>query len=141
MNANDATLTVLATTQTGSTVADTAPNAPANPGFDLVITAAVGSALGSSGAPYTLTLSAIDLTTRTQPWPTRTLRQAFAQSHGWALSGAGPHYQCSQTLPTTLPGNRPCGPLAGHTLQYVATLVTPGAQTASIRHSDPFVVV
>jgi hypothetical protein len=69
VNANDATLTSLATAQTGSTVPDTAPNAPASPGFDLVLQAAAGSALGGCGAPYTLTLSAIDLTTVTQPWP------------------------------------------------------------------------
>src|SRR5690348_8831960 len=56
VNANDATLTSLATAQTGSRVADTTPNAPANPGFDLVLEAVAGSALGSSGAPYTLTI-------------------------------------------------------------------------------------
>jgi len=49
VNANDATLTALTTAQTGSTVEDTAPNAPANPDFDLILGAAVGSALGSSG--------------------------------------------------------------------------------------------
>jgi hypothetical protein len=141
VNANDATLTGIVTAQTGSTVADTAPNAPANPGFDLVIMAAAGSALGSSGASYTLTISAIDLTTLTQPWPTRILRQSFDPAHGWALSGTGPHYQCTQTLTITLPGNAPCGPLAGHTLQYMATLVTPGAQIASIIQSNPFVLV
>ena len=141
MNANDAALTALAPAQTGSTVADTSPNAPANPGFDLVLQAAAGSGLGSSGAPYTLTLSAVDLTTLTQPWPTRTLHQAFNPAHGWALSGTGPHYQCTQALPITLPGSAPGGPLAGHTLQYVASLVSPGAQIASIRYSDPFVLV
>jgi len=141
MNANDAALTVVATAQTGSTVADTAPNAPANSGFDLIVHVVAGSGLGSSGAPYTLTLSAIDLTTLTQPWPTRTLCQAFDPAHGWALSGTGPHYQCSQTLPITIPGNGPGGPLAGHTLQYLATLVSPGAQIASILQSHPFVLV
>jgi hypothetical protein len=141
MNANDAALTVVATAQTGSTVADTAPNAPANSGFDLIIHVVAGSGLGSSGAPYILTLSAIDLTALTQPWPTRTLRQAFDPAHGWALSGTGPHYQCSQTFPITIPGNGPGGPLAGHTLQYLATLVSPGAQIASILQSHPFVLV
>src|SRR6516225_1731910 len=68
VNANDATLTELATAQRGSTVADTAPNAPANPSFDLVLRAAAGSALGSSGARYTLTISAIDLTAVTPGW-------------------------------------------------------------------------
>jgi hypothetical protein len=50
VNANDATLTSLATAQTGSAVADTAPNVPANPGFDLVLHAVASSALGSCGA-------------------------------------------------------------------------------------------
>ena len=90
MNANDATLTGLATAQTGSRVADNTPNAPANPGFDLVLHAAAGSALGSSGAPYTLTISAIDLTAVSQPWPPQTLHQAFDPATGWQLSGTGP---------------------------------------------------
>ena len=77
MNANDAALTGLTTAHTGSTVAGPAPNAPANPRFDLVPEAAAGSALGSCGARYTLTISAIDLTAVTQGWPTRTLHQAF----------------------------------------------------------------
>jgi hypothetical protein len=141
MNANDATLTVLATAQTGSTVADTAPNAPANAGFDLIVHAVAGSGLGSSGAPYTLTISAIDLTTLTQPWPARILRQAFDPSHGWALSGTGPYYQCTQTFPITIPRHGPGGPLAGHTLQYLASLVSPGAQIASILQSQLFVLV
>ena len=83
MNANDATLTELATAQTGSMVGDDAPNAPASGGFDLILGAVAGSALGSSGAPYTLTISAIDLTTITQPWPTQTLHQAFDTASGW----------------------------------------------------------
>ena len=101
MNANDATLTALTTAQTGSTVADTAPNAPANPGFDLILAAAAGSALGSCGARYTLTISAIDLTTAAQAWPARTCQQAFDPGHGWELSGPGPDYQCTQTFPVT----------------------------------------
>ena len=141
MNANDATLTGLATAQTGSRVADTTPNAPANPGFDLVMQAVAGSALGSSGAPYTLTISAIDLTTVSQPWPPQTLHQAFDPGHGWQLSDTGPDYQCSQTFPITVPGGGPGGPLAGHTLQCVAALVSQGAQIASIIHSPPFVLI
>ena len=104
MNANDATLTALTTAKTGSTVADPAPNAPANPGFDLILHAAAGSALGSCGARYTLTISAIDLTTATQAWPARTCQQAFDPGHGWELSGPGPDYQCTQTFAVTIPG-------------------------------------
>jgi hypothetical protein len=141
MNANDATLTGLATAQSGSRVGDTAPNAPANAGFDLVVGAVAGSALGSSGAPYTLTISAVDLTAVNQPWPAQTLLQAFDTASGWKLSGTGPDYECSQTFGYTVPGGAPGGPLAGHTLQFVASLVSQGAQIASVIHSDPFVLV
>jgi len=41
----------------------------------------------------------------------------------------------------TVPGNGPGGPLAGHALRYVASLVSPGAQVASILHSHPFIIV
>jgi hypothetical protein len=141
VNANDATLTALATAQSGSMVADNTPNAPASASFNLILAAVAGSALGSSGAPYTLTISAIDLTTVSQPWPAQTLQQAFDTASGWKLSGTGPDYQCTQTFPVTVPGGRPGGPLAGHTLQCVASLVSHGAQIASIIHSAPFVLV
>ena len=141
MNANDAMLTALVTAQTGSTVADTAPNAPASASFDLVLEAVAGSALGGSGTPYTLTISAIDLTAVSQGWPTQTLHQAFDTANGWKLGGAGPDYQCIQTVAVPVPGGGPGGPLAGHTLQCVASLVSQGAQIASIIRSDPFVLV
>jgi len=140
MNANDAMVTALATAHTGSMVADTAPNAPAAASFNLVLEAVAGSALGNSGAPYTLTISAVDLTAVTQGWPTQTLHQAFDAANGWELRGAGPDYQCTQTVAVPVPGG-PGGPLAGHTLQCVASLVSQGALIVSITQSDPFVLV
>jgi hypothetical protein len=141
VNANDATLTELATAQSGSMIADNTPNAPASGNFDLVLEAVAGSALGSSGAPYTLTIGAIDLTAVSQPWPPHTLHQAFDAADGWQLSGTGPDYQCTQTFPIAVPGGGPGGPLAGHTLQFVASLVSQGAQIASIIRSSPFILV
>ena len=141
MNAHHATLTGLATAHTGSTVEDTAPNAPAAGSFDLILRAAAGRALGNSGTPYILTISAIDLTAVTQGWPTQTLHQAFDAANGWELSGTGPDYQCTQTVSVPVPGGGPGGPLAGHTLQCVASLISRGAQIVSIIHSNPFVLV
>jgi hypothetical protein len=141
VNANHAALTGLTTAHTGSTRAGPAPNAPAADTFDLILHAAAGHALGNSGAPYTLTISAIDLTTVTQGWPTHTLHQAFDATCGWTLHGTGPDYQCTQTVTVPVPGGGPGGPLAGHTLQCVATLISHGAQITSIIHSDPFVLV
>jgi hypothetical protein len=140
MNATDAALTGLTTAHTGSTVQDNAPNAPADASFDLVVEAVAGSALGNSGAPYTLTISAIDLTMVNQPWPPRVLRQAFGPAVGWRLSGTGPDYLCGQVFPIPVPGG-PGGPLAAHTLQVVATLICQGAQIVSIIQGDPFVLV
>ena len=143
VNANDATLTELSTAHTGSMINDTAPNAPAASTFDLVLGAVAGSVLGSSGAPYTLTISAIDLTAVTQGWPTQTLHQAFDAANGWTLSGPGPgpDYRCIRTFAVPVPGGGPGGPLAGHTLQCVASLVSQGAQIVSIIHSNLFVLV
>jgi len=62
-------------------------------------------------------------------------------ANGWAISGAGPDYQCTQTVTVPVPGGGPGGPLAGHTLQCVASLVSQGALIASIIHSAPFVLV
>lgn len=104
MNANDAMLTELTTAQNGSTVEDNAPNAPASASFDLIVEAVAGSAVGNAGAPYTLTISAIDLTAVTQAWPAQILHQAFAAADGWKLSGAGPDYECSQTYKYNVPG-------------------------------------
>jgi hypothetical protein len=141
MNANDAALTELATAHTGSTVEDNAPNAPASASFDLVLEAVAGNAIGNSGMPYTLQISVIDLTAVTQPWPAINLDQAFNAATGWKLSGGvGPDYECTQVFSVPVPGG-PGGPLAGHTLEYTASLVSQGAQIVSIIQSDPFVLV
>jgi hypothetical protein len=141
VNANEATLTGLATAQSGSTVETTAPNAPAAGSFDLILQAAAGSALGNSGTRYTLSISAIDLTAVTQGWPTLTLHQVFDTANGWELSGPGPGYQCTHTVAVPVHGGGSGGPLAGHTLQCVASLISQGAQVVSIVHSNPFVLV
>lgn len=141
VNANDAALTELATVRTGSTVRHPAPNAPAAGSFDLILQAAAGSAMGNSGTPYTLTISAIDLTAVTQGWPTLTLHQSFDAANGWKAGGTGQGYQCTQTFPVPVPGGGPGGPLAGHTLQCVASLISRAAWIVSIIHSKPFVLV
>jgi hypothetical protein len=141
VNTNDAQLTALTTAQSGSRANANAPNAPAADSFDLVLTAVADSTLGNSGAPYTITISAIDLTAVTQGWPTQTLHQAFDAANGWELTGTGPDYQCTQTVAVPVPGGSPGGPLAGHTLRCVASLISHDAQIVSIIHSHPFVLV
>jgi hypothetical protein len=140
VNANDAALTELATAQSGSQVEDNAPNAPAGSTFDLVVEAVAGSVIGDEGLPYTLQISAIDLTAVTPPLTPFTLSQAFTAANGWKLSGSGPDYECTQVFPVPVPGGAG-GPLAGHVFQYTASLVNTGGQIVSIIQSDPFVLV
>jgi hypothetical protein len=56
-------------------------------------------------------------------------------------AGAGPDYERTQTFPAPVSGGGQSSPLAGHTLQYVASLASKGAQNVSIIQSDPFVLL
>jgi hypothetical protein len=144
MNANDAALTGLVTAQAGSSVQDVAPNAPGNPTFNLVIEGVAGSAIGNSGAPYDLKISALDLTAgglASAIIPPPPPFAAFNAGSGWALCGTGPNYQFTATMNITIPPPVPGGPLAGHVLQFVVSLVTLNAQIVSIITSEPFVLV
>ena len=65
--ANDGALTRLLTVHTGAQVEDPAPNTPPpgnppEPNFDLHLEGVAGNVLGGSGATYTLTITAFDLT-------------------------------------------------------------------------------
>ncbi len=144
MNANDAELTELATAYTNSTIENNAPNAPDQPGFDLVIEGVAGSVAGSSGAPYTLTVSAMDLTTvQSAPDLVPSIpAQYFDVPTGWKPNG--PDFEYSQSLPVTIPLTGGAGTprkYVGHTLQYVASLVSANGQIVSIIESAPFVLV
>jgi hypothetical protein len=90
VNANDATLTGLATAHTGSKAHNRAPGAPASGASDLILAAAADSALGSSGARYTLTISATGLTTVSQPWPRQILHPAFDAASRWNSAAPAP---------------------------------------------------
>jgi hypothetical protein len=62
MNANDARIVRLFTTQVDGTVEDNTPNANslAPDQFDLILQTEVGGVLGNSGANYTLTFTAVN---------------------------------------------------------------------------------
>jgi hypothetical protein len=138
VNANDATLTGLATARTGSTARHLAPNAPATSSFDLILQAAAGSALGNSGTPYTLTISAIDLTSVSQGWPTVTLHQSRQRVE---TQRHRPGLPVHPDPPGSRPRWRPRRPAGGHTLQCRASLISRGAWIVSMIHSNPFVLV
>jgi hypothetical protein len=143
VNDNDAQLTDLITAQSGSRVENTAPNAPGHPGFDLVIEGVAGSAVGNTGAPYTLTVSAMDLTAVAPADLVPVLpAQFFNSATGWKASGS--EFEYSQKFKVTIPltaGPGSSRKYVGHTIQYVASLVNQNAQIVSIIESEPFVLV
>jgi hypothetical protein len=140
VNANDAILTKVATAQSGSLVEDQAPNAPASASFDLVVEAVSGVVIGNSGEPYTLRISAVDLTAVTPALSPFNLGQAFA-TPTWTLSGGvGPDYESTQVFAIPVPGGAG-GPLSGHIFQDTASLGNHNGQVASIVQSDPFVLI
>jgi hypothetical protein len=143
VNANDAQLIEVITAQHGSTVEDNAPNAPA-PGqvaatsYDLVIEGNAGNVIGNSGAPYTLTVTAMDLTAMTAAAnlnPT-VPAQSFSVPL-WNKNGPD-DYDTQQSFTINVPNPNP---YAGHILQYVASLVSVNDQVVSILHSEPFTLV
>jgi hypothetical protein len=136
MNDNDAYLTKLATAQSGSTIEDNAPNANNPASFDLVVEAVAGHAIGNSVAPYTLTITAMDLTTVTQAAALNpTIPPETFAAPVWTANGTD--FVSTQTFTISVPS----GAFTGHTLQYTASLVTPNHQIVSIIQSDPFVLV
>ena len=142
MNANDAQLTEILTCEHGSTVENNAPNAPAPgvlPGaanFDLIIEGNAGNVIGNSSGPYTLTATAIDLTTMT-PAPALSvgpLTQSFSAGF-WKGSGNDFTTQQVFTIPV------PPGAFTGNILLYVVSLVSVNDQVVSILTSEPFTLV
>jgi hypothetical protein len=143
VNANDAQLIEVLTAQHGSTVEDHAPNAPAPgqvaaPSYDVVIEGNAGNVIGNSGAPYKLTVTAMDLTTMQAA---ANLNPAVgAQSFSaptWNKNGPD-DYDTQQSFTINVPDPNP---YAGHVLQYVASMVSVNDQVVSILKSEPFTLL
>jgi hypothetical protein len=143
VNANDAQLIEVLTAQHGSTIEDNAPNAPApgNPAvtsYDVVIEGNAGNVIGNSTGQYSLTVTAVDLTTMA---PAAALSvgpvtQTFA-TPTWKPNGPD-DYDTQQSFTITVPA---VNPFKGHILQYVASLVSANDQVISILQSEPFTLV
>ena len=143
MNANDAQLIEVLTAQHGSTVEDNAPNAPA-PGqaaaasFDVVVEGNAGNVIGNSAAPYTLTVTAMDLTTMTAAANLNPVIPAQSFSAPQWIKNGPDDYDTQQSFTVNVPSPNP---YAGHVLQYVASLVSVNDQVVSILQSQLFTLV
>jgi hypothetical protein len=143
VNANDAQLIEVLTCQHGSTVEDNAPNAPggnqnAAASYDVVIEGNAGNVIGNSGGPYTLNVTAMDLTTMTVAANLKpTIGAQSFSAPTWNKNGPD-DYDTQQSFTINVPNPNP---LAGHVLQYVASLVSVNDQVVSILRSEPFTLV
>jgi hypothetical protein len=143
LNANDAQLIEILTCQHTSTVEDNAPNAPGgnqNPAtsYDVVVEGNAGNVIGHSLAPYTLTVTAIDLTTMAAV-PSLSIGPLAQTFNPTLWTSSGPDdYVTQQPFTITLPA---VNPFAGHVLQYVASLVSANDEIVSILQSELFTLV
>jgi hypothetical protein len=144
VNANDAQLIEVLTCQHGSTVEDNAPNAPlpgaaaGAPTYDLVIEGNAGNVIGDSNATYTLTATAIDLTTMA-PVPSLSVGPVTQTFYTPTWKPNGPNdFDTVQTFTVAVPSPNT---FAGHILRYVASLVSTNDQVVTIRESEPFTLV
>ena len=147
MNANDARIVRLFTTQVDGTVEDSTPNANAAvPGqFDLILQAEVGAVLGDSGANYRLTFTAIndDMVIRQVSLnpPGNPFDEEWSLAFSWIRSGndfvkTGPgeadgimRYRIA--IPPGLTG----------ALHYNVRMVSQNLQVVSFAQSNPFLLV
>ena len=94
--------------------------------------------IGNSAAPYTLTVTAMDLTTMQAAANLNPVIPAQSFSVPlWNKNGPD-DYDTQQSFTVNVPHPNP---YAGHVLQYVASLVSVNDQVVSILQSEPFTLV
>ena len=147
MNANDARIVRLFTTQVDGTVEDNTPNANSTvpDQFDLILQAEVGAVLGNSGANYTLTFTAIN-DDRVAPQvaldpPGNPFKEEWNLGCGWIRSGndfvktgareADGIMRYRIVIPSGLTG----------AFHYNVRLVSENYQVISFAQSNPFLLV
>ena len=139
----DGALTRLITTHTGATVEDAAPNTPPpgdppEPDFDLHLEGVAGNVLGGSGATYTLTSPAFDVTAG-QAAPAALspgsppLPQSFSSASGWDHTAA--EYVTNQVFTIAIPAG-----LSGHVFVYTASLVSTNSEKVWFIQGSPFAI-
>lgn len=147
MNANDARIVRLFTTQVDGTVEDNTPNANslAPDQFDLILQTEVGGVLGNSGANYTLTFTAVNDDTVARQValnpPGNPFKEEWNLGCGWirngndfVKTGAGEATGIMRYRIAIPPG------LTG-AFHYNVRLVSENYQIISFAQSNPFLLV
>ncbi len=143
VNDNDARLTRVYTAVTGGSVQEDIPDQPdageaADADFDLFIEAAAGNNVGNSATPYTLTITAVNVTKNVVlPGYSPVLPQAFVAADGWKPNGDD--FVKTQNITFPVPAPAPSAP--NDLYRFYVSLVTPGLQVASFAESNLFMLV
>jgi len=143
MNDNDARLTRVYTAVTGGTVEEEIPDQPdagepADSDFDLFIEAAAGNNIGNSGTPYTLTITAVNVTKQAVVGAySSAANEAFNAVNGWTANGD----DFVKTQGVTFPAPAPAPSAPNDLYRFYVSLVTPSLQIASFAESNLFMLV
>jgi hypothetical protein len=145
MNDDDARLTRVYTALTGSTVEESTPNQPdvgepPDPNFDLFLEAAAGEKIGSTSAPYTLTITGVNLTKQVVvPELCSVSNEAFNANPGNDWIDSGDDKVKIERKTFNLPLKAPSGP--NDLYRFYVSLVTPNYQIATFAESNVFILV
>jgi hypothetical protein len=147
MNANDARIVRLFTTQVDGTVEDNTPNANSlAPGqFDLILQTEVGGVLGNSGANYTLTFTAVNDDTVARQValnpPGNPFKEEWNLGCGWIRNG-NDFVKTGAGEATGIMRYRIAIPLGlTGAFHYNVRLVSENYQIISFAQSNPFLLV
>ena len=147
MNANDARIVRLFTTQVNGMVEDATPNAnsPVPGQFDLILQAEVGAVLGNSGANYTLTFTAINDDTVARQVALNPVGNPFKEEWnrgcGWIRSG-NDFVKTGEAEPDGIMRYTIAIPLGlTGAFHYNVRLVSENYQIISFAQSNPFLLV
>jgi hypothetical protein len=144
MNANDARLSQLFVAANNSRVQDDSPNESggvAGNNYDLLLRGEAGGVLGDSGASYTLSITAYDVTAGAaepdlDPFASPQNENFNNAAPGnWQASGAD--FVKDEKYDITVGA----GVTRGHVFRYTAALIATNNEVVSIIESDPFVLV
>ncbi len=151
MNANDAKLVSVYTREANGGIANFSPRVSGakegeSVSFEMVIEAQAGYVLGSSGAPYLLTLVAFDITSGHNAYPSSAFNFSVIENYNnnTGLISQWPTYKSVFTV--TL-NHAQADALVGHILQYTVSLISPPpgsgspANAISFLRSEPFILV
>ncbi len=140
MNPLDAQIERVYTRRTGVDVPDTTPNlTPGAPSplahtFELVVEATSGDILANTGAPYTLSIVAHDITVGTVADPSRFSQVTSGESFLTTNTPPWPAYKRAFRINVTGFG------LSGHIFKYYATLVSANQNVVSFAESPLFML-